>query len=145
MGTNYELSGKLIAVEGLDGSGKSTQIYLLKHWLELEGYKIFFTEWNSSTTVKEATKKGKKRQVRHLELAARPEAITPYSMISARARFIEVNESRVETAGQEVSPSAETAMRYPTPRTVSTAELLGPSFPLRRRTCVSRVRDVASP
>ena len=40
--------GKLIAVEGLDGSGKSTQIYLLKRWLELEGYKIFFTEWNSS-------------------------------------------------------------------------------------------------
>lgn len=63
MGTNYELSGKLIAVEGLDGSGKSTQIYLLKRWLELEGYKIFFTEWNSSTTVKEATKKGKKRQL----------------------------------------------------------------------------------
>jgi len=26
--------GRLIAVEGLDGSGKSTQIYLLKRWLE---------------------------------------------------------------------------------------------------------------
>ena len=32
-----ELPGKLIAVEGLDGSGKSTQIYLVKRWLELEG------------------------------------------------------------------------------------------------------------
>ncbi len=63
MGTDYDLPGKLIAVEGLDGSGKSTQIYLLKRWLELEGYKIFFTEWNSSTVVKEATKKGKKRQL----------------------------------------------------------------------------------
>ena len=40
--------GKLIAVEGLDGSGKSTQVYLLKRWLELAGYKVFFTEWNSS-------------------------------------------------------------------------------------------------
>jgi dTMP kinase len=55
--------GKLIAVEGLDGSGKSTQIYLLKRWLELEGYKVFFTEWNSSTIVKSATRKGKKRQL----------------------------------------------------------------------------------
>src|SRR5207244_5650249 len=55
--------GKLIAVEGLDGSGKSTQIYLLKRWLELEGYKVFFTEWNSSAIVKKATRKGKKRQL----------------------------------------------------------------------------------
>ncbi len=30
-----ELLGKLIAVEGVDGSGKSTQLYLLKRWLEL--------------------------------------------------------------------------------------------------------------
>lgn len=52
--------GILIAVEGLDGSGKSTQIYLLKRWLELEGYKVFFTEWNSSVIVKQATRKGKK-------------------------------------------------------------------------------------
>ncbi|HOX38015.1 MAG TPA: dTMP kinase [Candidatus Brocadiia bacterium] len=57
------IPGKLIAVEGLDGSGKSTQIYLLKRWLELGGYKVFFTEWNSSVLVKKATKKGKKRQL----------------------------------------------------------------------------------
>ena len=44
--------GKLIAVEGLDGSGKSTQVYLLKRWLELSGYKVFFTEWNSSEIVR---------------------------------------------------------------------------------------------
>jgi dTMP kinase len=58
-----EIPGKLIAVEGLDGSGKSTQVYLLKRWLELEGYKVFFTEWNSSAIVKKATRKGKKRQL----------------------------------------------------------------------------------
>ena len=57
------IPGKLIAVEGLDGSGKSTQVYLLKRWLELEGYKVFFTEWNSSATVRNATRKGKKRQL----------------------------------------------------------------------------------
>jgi dTMP kinase len=61
--TSEVLPGKLIAVEGLDGSGKSTQVYLLKRWLELEGYKVFFTEWNSSAIVKRATRKGKKRQL----------------------------------------------------------------------------------
>jgi dTMP kinase len=55
--------GILIAVEGLDGSGKSTQVYLLKRWLELEGYKVFFTEWNSSVVVKQATRKGKRAQL----------------------------------------------------------------------------------
>ena len=63
MSMGDRVPGKLIAVEGLDGSGKSTQIYLLKRWLELEGYKIFFTEWNSSAIVKRATSKGKKRQL----------------------------------------------------------------------------------
>jgi dTMP kinase len=58
-----QIPGRLIAVEGLDGSGKSTQIYLVKRWLELNGYKVFFTEWNSSVIVKRATKKGKKRQL----------------------------------------------------------------------------------
>lgn len=55
--------GRMIAVEGLDGSGKSTQIYLLKRWLELQGIKVFFSEWNSSELVKNATSKGKKREL----------------------------------------------------------------------------------
>jgi dTMP kinase len=58
-----EFPGKLIAVEGVDGSGKSTQIYLLKRWLELQNIKVSFTEWNSSTIVKAATKRGKKEQL----------------------------------------------------------------------------------
>lgn len=55
--------GRLVAVEGLDGSGKSTQIYLLKRWLELQGLKVFFSEWNSSALVKSATSKGKKQNL----------------------------------------------------------------------------------
>src|ERR1700710_1830036 len=55
--------GRLIEVEGLDGSGKSTQIYLLKRWLEAEGLKVYFSEWNSSEIVKAATSKGKKREL----------------------------------------------------------------------------------
>src|SRR5215470_2556682 len=55
--------GRLIAVEGLDGSGKSTQIYLLKRWLEAQRLKVFFSEWNSSDLVKSATSKGKKQEL----------------------------------------------------------------------------------
>ena len=57
------LPGKLIVVEGLDGSGKSTQIHLVHQWLKGIGCKVFFTEWNSSELVKEATKIGKKKHI----------------------------------------------------------------------------------
>jgi len=55
--------GRLVAVEGLDGSGKTTQIYLLKRWLEAEGVRVYFSEWNSSELVKSATSKGKNREL----------------------------------------------------------------------------------
>jgi dTMP kinase len=35
-----ELNGTLIVIEGLDGSGRSTQIALLQEWLESEGFAV---------------------------------------------------------------------------------------------------------
>ena len=55
--------GILIAVEGLDGSGKSTQVHLLHEWLAGLRLRVHFTEWNSSELVKGATRKGKKSQL----------------------------------------------------------------------------------
>lgn len=60
--TPHPYPGKLIIVEGIDGSGKSTQLLLLHKWLESKGHKVFFTEWNSSELVKETTKRGKKNK-----------------------------------------------------------------------------------
>jgi dTMP kinase len=61
-GENHTYPGKLIIVEGIDGSGKSTQLSLLHKWLESQGYPVFRTEWNSSALVKKMTKEGKKKK-----------------------------------------------------------------------------------
>src|ERR1700758_1534624 len=42
------LPGHLIAIEGTDGVGRSTQIQLLRPWLELEGYAVSNTGWTRS-------------------------------------------------------------------------------------------------
>lgn len=60
---NNVLPGKLYVVEGCDGSGKSTQIYLLDKWLKSEGYSVFFTEWNSSQLIRESTTEAKKKDL----------------------------------------------------------------------------------
>src|SRR5580700_8427971 len=57
------LKGKLLVVEGIDGSGKSTQISLLSHWLRSQGYAVAFSEWNSSPLVQETTRRGKKKEM----------------------------------------------------------------------------------
>jgi dTMP kinase len=57
------LPGKLFIVEGIDGSGKSTQLDLLSKWLISQGYCVAFSEWNSSPLVKATTKLGKKKHM----------------------------------------------------------------------------------
>lgn len=59
----HRFPGKLFVVEGVDGSGKSTQLMLLYQWLKSEGYGVVFSEWNSSPLVRDITRRGKKKQM----------------------------------------------------------------------------------
>jgi len=60
---SHPFKGILIAVEGTDGSGKSTQLGLLKKWLESEGYGTVLTVWNSSELLSGTIRKGKKKGI----------------------------------------------------------------------------------
>ena len=60
---NHNLPGTLIVVEGIDGSGKSTQLSLLKEWLSQTIGDVIFTEWNSSALISATTKKAKKKNL----------------------------------------------------------------------------------
>src|SRR6266480_6994380 len=60
---SHAYPGRLFVVEGVDGSGKSTQIALLRQWLISQGYTVFFSEWNSSPLVHDVTKRGKKKKM----------------------------------------------------------------------------------
>lgn len=42
------LKGKLIAIEGTDGVGRSTQIDLLEEWLQVQGYAVIVSGWTRS-------------------------------------------------------------------------------------------------
>jgi len=57
--------GFLIAFEGPDGSGKTTQRRLFKDWLDGEGFSVVTTKWNSSPLIKPVIKA--RKQVRSLD------------------------------------------------------------------------------
>jgi dTMP kinase len=58
-----DLPGRLFVVEGIDGSGKSTQLDLLRRWLIAKGYCVAFSEWNSSPLVRDTTRYGKAKRL----------------------------------------------------------------------------------
>ncbi len=60
---NGDYQGKLIVVEGIDGSGKSTQIDLAYKWLQSQGKTVYFSEWNSSELVKSTTRLAKSEKL----------------------------------------------------------------------------------
>jgi dTMP kinase len=56
-----DLKGKLIAIEGTDGVGRSTHIEMLQEWLEVQGYGVLTTGWTRSNLMSktiEAAKAG---------------------------------------------------------------------------------------
>ena len=59
----HGLKGTLICVEGIDGSGKSTQLTMLRDWLKSIGMDVIFTEWNSSDLIAQTTKVAKKKNL----------------------------------------------------------------------------------
>jgi dTMP kinase len=56
------MKGSLIAFEGIDGSGKSSQAVLLRDWLS-EKRDTFLTEWNSSEWIHGIIKEAKKKNI----------------------------------------------------------------------------------
>ncbi len=59
----HNLPGTLVCVEGIDGSGKSTQLVILRDWLKSLKYDVIFTEWNSSDLISQTTKLAKKKNL----------------------------------------------------------------------------------
>ena len=47
-------TGQLIVIEGTDGVGRSTQAFMLKEWLEVQGYAVLETGWTRSKLVGQA-------------------------------------------------------------------------------------------
>ncbi len=55
----FAVKGKLITIEGTDGAGRSTQVALLKNWLEVQGYAVVETGWAHSNLMQRSIEMAK--------------------------------------------------------------------------------------
>jgi len=58
-----DLRGKLIAIEGADGVGRSTHIEMLQDWLEVQGYGVITTGWTRSNLMSKAIEVAKEGNI----------------------------------------------------------------------------------
>jgi dTMP kinase len=65
--------GVLVAFEGPDGSGKTTQRKLFKTWLKAEGSDVVTTKWNSSELIKPIVRS--RKAIRSQNADRRPESV----------------------------------------------------------------------
>lgn len=102
--TQHNMAGTLICVEGIDGSGKSTQLDLLYTWLKSKKLDVILTQWNSSDLISDTTKRAKKKNLlsgrtfsllHAVDFADRHEKII---MPALRAGFIVLADRYVYTA-----------------------------------------------
>ena len=80
---NYE--GLLIVIEGTDGSGKSTQLELLKRSIEDQSYGVMVSEWKTSRLIANVIDDAKDRNLLNA---------TTYSLLYA-ADFADRLENRI--------------------------------------------------
>jgi dTMP kinase len=60
--SRHPFPGALIAVDGVDGSGRATQLDLLASWLQIQGYGVVRSSWNSSKLVSKTISDARRQQ-----------------------------------------------------------------------------------
>jgi len=58
-----DLKGKLIAIEGTDGVGRTTHIDMLQEWLEVQGYGVITTGWTRSNLMSKTIEMAKEGNI----------------------------------------------------------------------------------
>lgn len=61
--TKHGYDGLLIVIEGTDGSGKSTQLELLKKYLQEQSYGVMVSEWKTSRLIADVIDDAKERNL----------------------------------------------------------------------------------
>ena len=87
------MKGIFITMEGPDGSGKTTQIELLKKYLESKGYDIIITREPGGTAISEAIRK----------IILNPE----YSEMSHMTELLLYASARAQLVNQVIKPALE--------------------------------------